>query len=267
MVDVEFAQVLEHFSKLSVVIVLCSFIIHEFDVIDRCPRCKAPIRTALRYGNVIKNTLADFEKVKAKLIIPDYKLQMESQRLHDELSFEGELHPNLKDDADKIIKSVSMKGLTAEQLNMYENQINFLCFLNKVISGIESGISKLRKETRIFLSSHEGRSLLRRFMKSSTGFDKLAHENEALAEPIRKRIMMLRGRFSNQEKEEINDELLRLSVVVSYNTFVNLKEERPDRMADVTLGRISDAIESKQKMSKYCKNYNFITLISSLCKN
>ena len=33
-----------------------------------CPRCKTPIRTSLRYGNVIKQQLHDIEKVKEKLL-------------------------------------------------------------------------------------------------------------------------------------------------------------------------------------------------------
>ena len=32
-----------------------------------CPRCSTPIRTSLRYGNVIKQQLKDIEKVKAKM--------------------------------------------------------------------------------------------------------------------------------------------------------------------------------------------------------
>ena len=32
-----------------------------------CPRCSTPIRTSLRYGNVIKQQLKDIEQVKAKM--------------------------------------------------------------------------------------------------------------------------------------------------------------------------------------------------------
>ena len=32
--------------------------------LQRCPRCNTPIRTSLRYGDVIKQQLRDIEKVK-----------------------------------------------------------------------------------------------------------------------------------------------------------------------------------------------------------
>lgn len=38
-----------------------------------CPRCSTPIRTCLRYGNVVKQQLKDVEKVKAKMWEKIYK--------------------------------------------------------------------------------------------------------------------------------------------------------------------------------------------------
>ena len=135
---------------------------------------------------------------------------------------------------------------------MYENQINFLSFLNRVISGIESGISKIRTGHHVYSSTSERMRLFGRYMSSDGRFVDVALETKALAKKLRRRIMMLSGRFSGQEKGEINDELLRLSLVVSYNTFVHLKEMQPDHMVEPTLGRISDVIESRQKISKHC---------------
>ena len=37
--------------------------------LKRCPRCSTPIRTCLRYGNIIKKILADFEQIKQKILL------------------------------------------------------------------------------------------------------------------------------------------------------------------------------------------------------
>lgn len=48
-----------------------------------CPRCSTPIRTSLRYGNVIKQQLQDIEKVKAKMwrrLCKRSKLELEQKK-------------------------------------------------------------------------------------------------------------------------------------------------------------------------------------------
>lgn len=51
-----------------------------------CPRCKTPIRTSLRYGNVIKQQLHDIEKVKAKLLGNKSELFKKTSRLYSRAS-------------------------------------------------------------------------------------------------------------------------------------------------------------------------------------
>jgi len=37
----------------------------------RCPKCRVPIRTSLRYGNIVKKIFADFERVKQKILLDE----------------------------------------------------------------------------------------------------------------------------------------------------------------------------------------------------
>ena len=47
-----------------------------------CPRCKAPIRRSLRYGNVIKQQLQNIEQVKKKVIGHSSELEEAKERLN-----------------------------------------------------------------------------------------------------------------------------------------------------------------------------------------
>ena len=47
-----------------------------------CPRCNTPIRTSLRYGNVIKQRLQDIEKVKIAAYGHPSEMEESKERLH-----------------------------------------------------------------------------------------------------------------------------------------------------------------------------------------
>lgn len=190
----------------------------------------------MRYGNSIKTVLGDFEKVKAKLVVPDYKLQLETLRLKGKL-VASDFHDTMKDDIEKIKNALDIKGLTTEQLDMYENQINFLSFLSKIMKSGKRQIEHLARIRRI------GTLLLQR-----TSLEMLEITLLAPALALKKRIMVLRSRFSDQEKEEIHDELLRFSLIWSFRLLCNALEQKD---IYVDLSHIASVIESDQKISKW----------------
>ena len=103
--------------------------------LKRCPKCSTPIRTSMRYGNIVKKILADFEKIKRKIILGKVQreeavkmLRMKAQKIE-----------KFPEDQEKIVKSLYLTNLTDEQVNVYENQISFLSFLQKLKVTIEKG--------------------------------------------------------------------------------------------------------------------------------
>ena len=202
--------------------------------------CKTPIRTALRYGDIIKRILNDFEKVKAKLIVPDYKLELERKRLHAKIMQE-EMPKDFSKDAGKILDTVChTRRLTSDQLNMYENQINFMSFLGKILSRINKFCAC---EATIPMDKIEAlSSLIPAVIPKEEVFD------------LRSRIMQLRTRFSEQEKEEINEELFRVSLLTSYRILAHQIEKKNIHLRhqdEYTLDHIGDVLKTGKRIGEY----------------
>ena len=82
-----------------------------------CPKCRVPIRTSLRYGNIIKTILADIEGIKHKILLDKGRRDQEVARLRlnvqeiDEFTTDG-------------------------QINVTANQISLLSFLQALKADI-----------------------------------------------------------------------------------------------------------------------------------
>ena len=100
-----------------------------------CPKCRVPIRTSLRYGNIIKKILADIERVKHKILLDKGRRDQEVARLRlnvqeiDEFTTDG-------------------------QINVTANQISLLSFLQALKADISYFEADERsKETKKDLES------------------------------------------------------------------------------------------------------------------
>lgn len=173
--------------------------------------------------------------MKEKLLVPDYELELELSRLKGLISHK--FRKEFPRDAEKITKSMESRSLTSEQLNMFENQINFMNRLSKFVVQID-------KEVRI--PSH-----------NDTLADILAQEEaDSIKEEVtavKSRVMKLRMRFSEQELDEMNDEILRLQLVVSYR--ILLTQEKRQRVPfgyveKAKLDRVRTVIESEKRLGR-----------------
>lgn len=99
------------------------------------------------------------------------------------------------------MKSLERRNLTDEQLNVFENQINFLIFLQTLMENIEKGVeAESERAAKRVLSRHQ--------LQVSKA------ELDSLVEPLRRRVMDFRVRFSDQELEELSEEMHRTQLAV-----------------------------------------------------
>ena len=163
--------------------------------LKECPRCKTPIRTSLRYGNIIKTILADFEEVKKKYYLSAEVVAEKVLALSSEVDTVSD---SFEEETNCLQKFLNQKSLTAEQLNMVENQTNFLKLLKEINLKIEKELDSDRypeKQMEMKMVSMELRSQLNSEVKV---------------------VMKKRARFSEQELEEMHGELMRFLLLVSH---------------------------------------------------
>ena len=163
-----------------------------------CPKCRVPIRTSLRYGNIIKKILADFERIKQKILLAEGRREQEVARLKMKVQKIDEFPGDTED----IIKSLDHKNLTDEQVNVIENQINFLTFLQQLKVMIDKGEETERTRPKSY--------------KSMLLVQETKEDLESKVEQLRKRVMRIRTRFSDQELEELNEEMHRTQLLIDF---------------------------------------------------
>ena len=194
--------------------------------LKKCPKCQVPIRTSLRYGNIVKKLLADMETVKKKIFLSESALREKVPNIRKDARELTEF----PEDVEEIQRSlVGRKYLTSDQLNVLENQVQFLKFLQKLQSKIRTELATEKIKTTTaggVLIGSDRFSRLSSLMEhrrehevSATEQMKMARTRKHLhceVESLRKWVMKFRVRFSDQELEEFNEELLRVLLLVSY---------------------------------------------------
>ena len=163
-----------------------------------CPRCNTPIRTSLRYGNIIKKILADFEQIKRKILLDKGQRDQEVRRL----KLKVQKIDDFPEDKEKIIKSLGHKNLTDEQVNVVENQISFLSFLQT----LKAKIQKVQEDEDGKVKTYQTRCLLQ----------ETEEVLQTAVDQLRDRVMAIRVRFSDQELEELNEEMYRTQLLVDF---------------------------------------------------
>lgn len=200
--------------------------------LKRCPKCSTPIRTSLRYGNIIKKILADFERIKVKILLGDEKRTMEVNRLR----LEVQKIEKFPEDQDQLQRALSHKNLTSEQVNVYENQISLLSFLQTIKANIEK-----RMDTE--LSERATRHVY--FLQETK------EDVESLVEQLRTRVMEVRARFSDQELEELSEEMYRTQLAVELKLLkmeLKVRGINLDVTFSMKVDEIQKALDSERKI-------------------
>ena len=208
--------------------------------LKRCPKCSTPIRTSLRYGNIIKKILADFEKIKRKIILGKQQreeavsgLMLKAQSI--------EAFPN---DNEEIVKSLLRTNLTDEQVNVFENQISLLSFLQEIKVKIHKG-EKAESE-RAQESYHSLRLL-----------QETKEELDSLVEKLRFRVMRTRARFSDQELEELKEEMYRTQLAVDLKILkmqLDIRGHKLNATDSVKIDHVQRALNSEKVIGKGIDN-------------
>ncbi|XP_068745964.1 NFX1-type zinc finger-containing protein 1-like [Montipora capricornis] len=200
-----------------------------------CPKCKTPIRTSLRYGNIIKKILADFEEIKKKILLGEEQRRAVVSRLR----LKAGKIVKFPEDQGKLMRALEHSSLTDEQVNVYENQISFLRFLQELKDKIEKGIDDDSE----------------RATKSHLVYVPLETKEDIqiMVEELRKRVMETRARFSEQELEELNEEMYRTQLAVDVKLLkmqIKVRGISLDAVYSSSLDRIQKRLDSEKAIGK-----------------
>ena len=135
-----------------------------------CPRCKAPIRRSLRYGNVIKQQLQNIEQVKKKVIGHSSELEEAKERLNRRLidltkQFDQEIKmeewKRFERRVDRMSKGI-MAAVTENQVTLMERYCRMSdklkqILLNDVARREASSESRLEGKTffTVFINAYD----------------------------------------------------------------------------------------------------------------
>ena len=135
-----------------------------------CPRCKAPIRRSLRYGNVIKQQLQNIEEVKKKVIGHSSELEEAKERLNRRLidltkQFDQEIKmeewKRFERRVDRMSKGI-MAAVTENQVTLIERYCRMSdklkqSLLNDVARREASSESRLEGKTffTVFINAYD----------------------------------------------------------------------------------------------------------------
>ncbi|KAL9983463.1 hypothetical protein ACROYT_G005638 [Oculina patagonica] len=95
-----------------------------------CPTCNTPILYARRYGNIVKEILADYEAVKRRIVLFNVAGRDKIQRILTEVE---DVKRSFKVEAEEIAQSITTGHVTSDEVTKSQNQVTFLKFLGELI--------------------------------------------------------------------------------------------------------------------------------------
>ncbi|XP_028413341.1 NFX1-type zinc finger-containing protein 1-like isoform X2 [Dendronephthya gigantea] len=181
----------------------------------KCPKCQTAIRTSLRYGNIVKKILRDFEDVKMA-ISRQSSTPIFCEKIKRDIAAH-ELETQFPTEVLKIKEKLRLRryppqNLTNEEQNIIENQVQFLKFMTKLKDVMVQAKSIKRKPSPL---SARGHSLFQLNIGTEADDQEIKSMKCELAELLRW-VMKDRLRFSEQELEDFNEELQRALLMFSY---------------------------------------------------
>ena len=195
-------------------------------------------------GNIVKSILHDFEDVKRviesgnKILEPMVFLT----KVRNEIAT-ANLESEFPDQVYKINTTLQQtrRSLTKDQQNIVENQVQFLKFMMK-LKAILKGVSEPVQSRFAFFSSNTA---------SEPEIELLKYELQSLV----KWVMEKRIRFSEQELEDFNEELLYSWILFSYKALKIAKERKnillSNTLSTTCMEYIKTKLESGKKLSEY----------------
>ncbi len=192
--------------------------------LKRCPKCKTPIRNSLRYGNVVKKILADFEQIKQKILLEKGQRDQKVARLTLKVQEIGQFPK----DKNKLNRWLDRSHLTDDHINLMESQISFLYFLQTLKADIDHFETKeLLQETKKDL--------------------------ESKVQQLRECVMRYRVRFSDQELEELNEEMHRTQLLVDFRMLkmqLDIRDIKLGVTDTVEVNFVEEALDSEKTIGK-----------------
>ena len=192
--------------------------------LKRCPKCKTPIRSSLRYGNVVKKILMDIEQIKQKILLEKGQRDQKVARL----TLKVQKIDRFVEDKNNINRLLRQRDLTDDHLNLIENQISLLSFLQTLKANIDFFQTKdLPPGTKDDLESN--------------------------VEQLRKRVMGCRFRFSEQELEELSEAMYRTQLFVDFRMLKMQLDIRGIRLGvtdTVEINFVEEALDSGKTIGK-----------------
>ena len=187
-----------------------------------CPKCGLPIRTSLRYGNVVKKILADFENIKGNTSSFEIPRGQEVESL----LFALQGIEQFPEDRDSIKVLLGQANHAAEALDVIRNQISLLSFLQTLKANTHS---QFEKED------------LPREMEEK--FDRKV-------EQLRVRVMKLKYRTLNsQQLEELNEEMHRTQLLFDFRLLIMQLEIKGVDLSIID-GLMKEELDSERKIGK-----------------
>jgi len=189
-----------------------------------CPKCRVPIRTSLRYGNIIKTILADIERIKHKILLDKGRRDQEVARLRLKVQEIDEFTT----DTNLIKRILVRKNLADGQINVIANQISLLSFLQ----ALKADISYFEADER----SKETKKDL-----------------ESKVEQLRERVIRLRVRCSDQVVEELGEEMYRTQLLIDFRMLKTQLDIRGIKLGvtdTVKVDFVKEAFHSEKAIGK-----------------
>ena len=202
--------------------------------LKQCPKCKTPIRTSLRYGNIVKTILADFEKVKKRFYLSEEVKEGRVDKVLNELHV---ISGSFENEVDNITMFLTNRNLTSEQLNMVENQVNFLKLLNEILMKIKQELDD---------QSH-------RYPEKIIEITQVSLDLKSQVKTEVDMVMKKRLRLSEQQLEEINSELMRFLLFVNLRiveTLVEVQGATLNVTDSITMNSVREALQSEKPIGE-----------------
>lgn len=164
--------------------------------LKECPKCKMPIRRNLRYGNIIKQTLNDIELVKQQILGSKTEIQ----------TLEKAIRRGLSEIEQKDARKVKQFHIELTKGAIDENTLKTINTQIKILEGINN----LKKK----FETNEGRS---------GRYNEMYEKALSDVNVMHKRTLTCRRYFTEQEINDIQTELHRLTLLYKFMRFKESK--------------------------------------------
>ena len=189
-----------------------------------CPKCSVPVLSSLRYGNIVKTILADFEGVKQKILLDKLRRDQKVAMLKGKV----EEIDQFPEDQEEIKEMLNYASLTDQRINVIDNQIRFLSFLQPLKASMG-------------------------YFEADELYQETKEDLESKVEQLRKRVMRFWFSFSGQDLEELNEEMFRTQLLINFRMLRMQLDNRSIKLGVMDTVRVifvKEAFDSEKPIGK-----------------